>query len=163
VIRFREREPPERILVSTVGGPHASLALELAHSQALCYESRRQRPATITLFTVVRPAEGEAGLVRAREVLEELVEEQEVAAEIKVTAHSNEFEAIMEEAKQHNLVMVPAPRERLLEQRLFGSTAERLARECPKTVMMVKRYQPVKSWLRSWLVDTRKPRSDTSR
>lgn len=163
VTRFREREPPERILVSTVGGPHASLALELAHSQALCYENHRQRPATITLFTVVRPAEGEAGLARAREVLEELVEEQGVAAEIKVTAHSNQFEAIMEEAQQHNLVMVPAPRERLLEQRLFGSTAERLARECPKTVMMVKRYQPVKSWLRSWLVDTRKPRSDTSR
>ena len=53
--------------------------------------------------------------------------------------------------------MVSAPREGLLEQRLFGSIPERLARECPKTVIMVKRYQPVKSRLARWL---RRNRSD---
>jgi len=151
VVRFRERELPERILISTVGGPHAALALELAQSQARCFEAHYQRPATITLLTVVPPAEGRAGMMRARAVLEKLAREEDVAAHIKVTSHANEFQAIMDEAQRHSLVMVNAPREGLLEQRLFGSIPEQLARECPKTVIMVKRYRPVKSWLARWL------------
>jgi hypothetical protein len=46
-----------------------------------------------------------------------------------------------------------------LEQRLFGSIPERLARECPKTVIMVKRYQPVRSWLARWLPGNQHPRT----
>jgi amino acid transporter/nucleotide-binding universal stress UspA family protein len=151
VIRFREREPPERILVSTIGGPHASLALELADIQARRYEAHRGRPAVITLFTVIAPGRGEEGLAQGRAMLQNLIKAQGLKAEIKAVAHADAFEAIMEEAQQHNLVMVNAPSERLLEQRLFGSIPERLARECPKTVIMVKRYQPVKSWLARWL------------
>jgi amino acid transporter/nucleotide-binding universal stress UspA family protein len=151
VIRFREREPPERILVSTIGGPHAPLALELADIQARRYEAHRGRPAIITLFTVVSPDSGKQGLAQGRARLENLINSQGLAAEIKVVAHADVFEAIMEESQQHNLVMVNAPRERLLEQRLFGSIPERLARECPKTVIMVKSYQPVRSWVARWL------------
>jgi amino acid transporter/nucleotide-binding universal stress UspA family protein len=151
VIRFREREPPERILVSTIGGPHAPLALELADIQARRYETHRGRPAIITLFTVVSPDSGKQGLAQGRARLENLINAQGLTAEIKVVAHADVFEAIMEESQQHNLVMVNAPRERLLEQRLFGSIPERLARECPKTVIMVKSYQPVRSWLARWL------------
>jgi nucleotide-binding universal stress UspA family protein len=151
VVRFRAREMPERILIATIGGPHAPLALDLASSQASCFENRHQRPATITLFTVVPPEKGQAGLARGQELLENLAHEQELAAEIKVTAHTDAFQAIMEEAQQHNLVIVNAPREGLLEQRLFGSIPARLANECPKTVIMVKRYQPIRSWLSRWL------------
>ena len=151
VIRFREREAPERILVSTIGGPHASLALELAGIQARRFEARHGRRAVITLFTVVSPESGEAGLARGRAVLQGLQEAQSLEAEIKVVAQGDVFQAIMAEAERHNLVMVNAPRVRLLEQRLFGSIPERLARECPKTVIMVKRYQPVRSWLARWL------------
>jgi nucleotide-binding universal stress UspA family protein len=151
VVRFRQREVPERILISTIGGPHAPLALELARSQAGCFERHHHRPATITLFTVVSPEEGEAGLARGRTMLENLARAQNLAAEIKVTAHADVYQAIMDEAMQHNLVMVNAPREGLLEQRLFGSIPERLAHECPKTVIMVKRHQPVRSWLSRWL------------
>ncbi len=160
VVRFRERELPERILISTVGGPHASLALALAQSQARCFEAHYGRPATITLLTVVSPAEGKTGLVRARAVLEKLVREEDVAVHIKVTSHANEFQAIMDEAQRHSLVMVNAPREGLLEQRLFGSIPEQLARECPKTVIMVKRYRPVKSWLARWLKRNPEPMLD---
>jgi amino acid transporter/nucleotide-binding universal stress UspA family protein len=151
VIRFRERELPERILISTVGGPHAPLALELADIQARQFEAHHGRPAVITLFSVVSPESGEEGLVLGRMLLDSLADAQGVATEIKVVAHADAFQAIMEESRHHNLVMVNAPREGLLEQRLFGSVPERLARECPKTVIMVKRYQPVKSWLARWL------------
>jgi nucleotide-binding universal stress UspA family protein len=151
VIRFREREAPERILISTEGGPHASLALELAEIQARRFEARHGRRAVITLFTVVSPESGEAGLTRGRASLQGLRDAQGLEAEIKVVAQRDVFQAIMAEAERHNLVMVNAPRERLLEQRLFGSIPERLARECPKTVIMVKRYQPVRSWLARWL------------
>jgi nucleotide-binding universal stress UspA family protein len=151
VIRFREREAPERILVSTIGGPHAALALELAEIQARRFEARHGRQAVITLLTVVTPESGEGGLARGREVLQGLLEAQGLEAEIKMVVGGDVFQSIMAEAERHNLVIVNAPRERLLEQRLFGSIPERLARECPKTVIMVKRYQPVRSWLTRWL------------
>jgi amino acid transporter/nucleotide-binding universal stress UspA family protein len=151
VVRFREREAPERILVCTIGGPHASLSLELADIQARRFEARRGHPATITLFSVVPPERGEPGLAQRRDLLRSLVDAQGIEAQLKVVAHPDVFQAIMDEAQQHNLVMVNAPREGLLEQRLFGSIPERLARECPKTVIMVKRYQPVKSRLARWL------------
>ncbi len=152
VARFRERELPERILVSTIGGPHAPLALELARSQSSCFETTHGRPATITLFTVVSPDGGEEAIARGRAMLEELAREQKMEVEIKVTAHSEVFEAIMAESELHNVVMVNAPREGLLEQRLFGSIPARLARECPKTIIMVKRHRPVRSFLSRWLL-----------
>jgi nucleotide-binding universal stress UspA family protein len=151
VIRFREREPPQRILVCTIGGPHASLALELAEVQARRFADRHERPATITLFSVVSPERGVRGLEERHELLQHLVEAHDIRAELKVVAEADVYQAIMAEAQRHNLVMVNAPREGLLEQRLFGSIPERLARECPKTVIMVKRYQPVKSRLARWL------------
>jgi amino acid transporter/nucleotide-binding universal stress UspA family protein len=149
VIRFREREPPERILIPTAGGPHAPLALELAAIQANRhrFETSNARPVTITLFNVVSPESGKEGLALGRVLLQSLAEAHGMEVEIKVVAHADVFQAIMEEAQHHNLVIVNAPRERLLEQRLFGSIPERLARECSKTVIMVKRYQPVRSWL----------------
>jgi amino acid transporter/nucleotide-binding universal stress UspA family protein len=152
VVRFRQREIPERILIATIGGPHAPLALKLARSQARCFEREHGRKATVTLFMAVPPAEGQTGIARGRATLQELAREAELDAEIAVTPHADPFQAIMDKARGHNLVMVNAPREGLLEQRLFGSIPERLARECPKTVIMVKRYQPVKSWLTRWLL-----------
>jgi amino acid transporter/nucleotide-binding universal stress UspA family protein len=151
VIRFREREPPQRILVCTIGGPHASLALELAEVQARRFADRHGRPAVITLFSVVSPEKGVQGLEERHDLLQDLVEAHDIRAELKVVAEADVYQAIMAEAQRHNLVMVNAPREGLLEQRLFGSIPERLARECPKTVIMVKRYQPVKSRLARWL------------
>ncbi len=152
VVRFRQREIPERILIATIGGPHAPLALKLARSQARCFEREHGRKATVTLFTAVPPDAGQAGLARGRATLQGLAREAELEAQIVVTPHADPFQAIMDEAQRHNLVMVNAPREGLLEQRLFGSIPERLARECPKTVIMVKSYQPVKSWLTRWLL-----------
>lgn len=147
VVRFREREMPECILVSTIGGPHAPLALELASIQARGFEERHGRPATITLFTVVSPTKGDRGLQNARTRLQALADAQKISANVKVVAAADEMSAIMDEAEDHNLVIVNAPREGLLEQRLFGSVPEQLARDCPKTVIMVKSYQPVRSRL----------------
>ena len=157
VIRFREREMPERILVSTIGGPHAPLALELAHIQARGFQARHGRPATITLFTVVSPDKGDRGLKDARARLEALAGAQQVSARIKVVAEADVINAILHEAEDHNLVVVNAPREGILEQRLFGSIPERLARDCPKTVIMVKSYQPVRSRLARWFGVGRAP------
>jgi hypothetical protein len=121
VIRFREREMPERILVCTIGGPHASLVLELADIQARRFEAYHWRPAVIALFSVVPPEQGEHGLARRRELLHDLVEARGLAAEFKVVAHPDVFQAIVDEVQQHNLVMVNAPREGF-----FGATAVRI-------------------------------------
>jgi nucleotide-binding universal stress UspA family protein len=54
---------------------------------------------------------------------------------------------ILREAESHNVVMVGASAQGLFDQRIFGSIPETVARECTKTVIMTKRYWPLKSRL----------------
>jgi nucleotide-binding universal stress UspA family protein len=69
--------------------------------------------------------------------------------EVLVATAPDVATGILREAEEHNLVIMGATEERLFEQRLFGSVSERVARECSKTVIMVKQHQgPVVSWLR---------------
>ncbi|NIN64296.1 MAG: universal stress protein [Anaerolineae bacterium] len=57
-------------------------------------------------------------------------------------------EGILQQAEKHNFVVMGATQQGFFEQLLFGAAPERVARECSKTVMIVKRYQgPVKSWI----------------
>ncbi len=58
------------------------------------------------------------------------------------------MEGILQQAEKHNFVVMGATQQGFFEQLLFGAAPERVARECSKTVMIVKRYQgPVKSWI----------------
>jgi hypothetical protein len=64
-------------------------------------------------------------------------------------------DGIVREASEHDLLVIGATAERLLDQVLFGTVPERVALRAPITVMMVKGYRgPVHTWLRrtfSWL------------
>ena len=73
--------------------------------------------------------------------------------EVLVVTAPDVATGILREAEEYNLVVMGAAEERLFEQRLFGSISEQIARECSKTVIMVKRHQgPVVSWLRRLLM-----------
>lgn len=154
VARFRRREPPQRILIPTVGGLHARLAIDLAIAQVRQYE--RQYPgrrSTITLLYVT-PQDRNSGLMaRGYELLRSLASGYDDPLEALVVTAPDVVTGILREAEEHNLVIIGATEERLFEQRLFGSVSERVARECSKTVIMVKRYRgPVRSWLRRLLL-----------
>ncbi len=154
VVRFRRREVPHRILIPTAGGLHTRLAIELAIAQARQYE--RQYPGRLPTITLlyVTPADTNSGaMVRGYELLRSLAAGFDYPLEALVVTAPDVVSGILREAEEHNLVMIGATEERLFEQRLFGSISERVARECSKTVIMVKQYRgPVRSWLRRQLM-----------
>jgi amino acid transporter/nucleotide-binding universal stress UspA family protein len=147
MIRFRERKELQRILVPTAGGPNASLALELATAQAREYEREKGIKPHITALYVVRgdhPQLVELG----KRTLAKAISPYEYPIEPKVVSASGILEGILQQAEEHDFVVIGATEEGFFEQLLFGTLPERVARECSKTVMIVKRYQgPVKSWI----------------
>ena len=147
VVRFRKREPPRRILVATAGGPHAALAVELAISQARQYQEQSGERSVITLFYVLPREADPVAEAFVKRRLDDIVRQHDYPLEWKVARASDVVTGILREAEEHNLVMVGASAERLFEQRLFGSIPETIARECTKTVIMTKRYWPLKSRL----------------
>ena len=151
VVRFRRREPPRRILVATAGGPHAALAIKLAISQARQYNVESGEDATITLLNILPEKPAPVEETRACRRLEEMAGRYDYPLVCRVVSAPSVTAGILREAESHNLVMVGASAERLFEQRLFGSIPETVARECSKTVIMTKRYWPLKSRLRRLL------------
>jgi len=151
VVRFRERKPPEKILVATKGGVHAPLALELASRQAEIYHLNTGRESQITVLTVLGADASEKEIQSTRGRLERLAQDFQGDFQSKVILGEDEFNAIMQESNASDLVIVHAPTSGLLEQRLFGSIPQRLARDCQQTVIMVKSHNTVGSWLLRWL------------
>jgi len=151
VVRFRERKPPEKILVATKGGVHAPLALELASRQAEIYQINTGRQSQITILTVLGADASDREIQSTKGRLERLAQDIQGEFKIKVILGEDEFSAIMQESNASDLVIVHAPTSGLLEQRLFGSIPQRLARDCQQTVIMVKSHNPVGSWLLRWL------------
>jgi nucleotide-binding universal stress UspA family protein len=147
MVRFRKQEEPRRILVPTAGGPNASLALELAVSQAREYERETGVKPRITALYVARS--GNPRLIElGRRTLARAIASSDYPTEPKVISAPGIVEGILQQAEEHNLVVMGATQEGFFEQLLFGAAPERVARECSKTVMIVKRYRgPVKSWI----------------
>ncbi len=156
VVRFRERKPPEKILVATKGGPHAALALDLAQIQADVYQRTTGKSSQITILTVLKPDANGLEFQRTQIHLEKLAQNYCSGAQIRIISGSDEYSVILREANASDLVIVHAPAAGLLEQRLFGSIPQRLARECRQTVIMVKSQHPVQSWIMQWLGIRRK-------
>jgi len=151
LVRFRKREPPRRILVPTAGGPHAALAVDLAIAQARQYREESGEESTITLLHILREEADEIAEAQAQRLLKRIAERYDHPLACRIIRMRDVVTGILQEAEHHNLVMVGATAEGLFEQRLFGSIPEAVARECAKTVIMTKRYWPLKSRLRRLL------------
>ncbi|GAB4543276.1 MAG: amino acid permease [Anaerolineae bacterium] len=154
VVRFRRREVPQRILIPTSGGLHTELAIDLAIAQARQYEVEYpgRRP-TITLLYITPEDVNSDAMAGGYDLLRSLATRFDYPLEVLVTTAPDVVSGILREAEEHNLVIIGATEERIFEQRLFGSIPYRVASECSKTVIMVKRYRgPVMSWLRRLFV-----------
>jgi APA family basic amino acid/polyamine antiporter len=154
VVRFRRREAPHRILIPTAGGLHTRLAIDLAIAQARQYERQHPKQYPVITLLYVMPEDANSGTTASRyELLHSLGAGFDYPLEASVVTAPDVVTGILREAEKHNLVIMGATEERLFEQRLFGSISERVAHECTKTVIVVKRYRgPVRSWLRRLLL-----------
>jgi Kef-type K+ transport system membrane component KefB/nucleotide-binding universal stress UspA family protein len=124
-----------RVLVPFQGSPHDRAALALARRM------RHSAGAEITILHVVRP--GRAGTnseLGARAAVSTVFDDPASAGvTLEVIEHRAPAEAAIERSKQgFDLVIVGVGREWGLEGRMFGIQPERLLRDCPTSLLVVR-------------------------
>ncbi|RKI16939.1 cation/H(+) antiporter [Corallococcus sp. AB030] len=119
-----------RVLVPFVGSRHDRAALALARRLV------KQAGAEVTVLHVTSPEGSGAG----RAQVEELFPADEGASvKLKVVRHASPEEAALEEAKAgYDLVVVGLGTEWGLEDRLFGVQRERIVRDAPASLLLVR-------------------------
>jgi nucleotide-binding universal stress UspA family protein len=148
VVNFKRREPPRRILLPMRGVRNSSLSVRLAIVQARAYEAESGEQSEITLLKVLRRGSPPEKHELTWNMLNEVAERFDYPhLNVRVVEADDIIEGILRQSEDYNLVIIGATEERFWEQRLFGGVTERLAMECPKTVMMIKRYRLIKSRL----------------
>lgn len=148
VVHFKRREPPRRILLPMRGVRNADLSVPLAIAQARAYEISSGEQSEITLMKLLRRDSGPDKHAFTRAMLEEVAERFDYPRiKVEVVEADDFLGEILRQAEAYNLLIIGATEERLWEQRLFGGVTERLAVESPKTIMLIKRYNPIRSRL----------------
>ena len=132
----------QRILITTAGGPHASLAAEYVgiyhHAEGL----------EVTCCYVVDPNADERARESARQWLHKTLRltNLEGQAEMRLLEGKRVATTLVKAASDYDLVVLGASREGVFSNALFGEIPEKVARYAHTPVMIVQRYEgPVKS------------------
>ena len=119
----------KRVLVPFIGSAHDRAALGLAR------RLMRQAGAEVTVLHVT----SDVGSVGARAQVEELFPSEEGRVLLKVVRHAAPDEAALEEARHgYDLVVVGVGAQWGLEDRLFGLHRERIIRDAPGSLLVVR-------------------------
>lgn len=145
VLRAGDFNRPRRILVPLAGGPNAIAAAHYALQLAEHYDGQ------VTAITVVNEhaavTERQEADLMLRKVLNRLAANPRLKIEV-VTA-PGVVEGILQAAVDHDLLMIGASREGVVDRVLFGDVPERVVALSPAPVIVVKRpVSPVTGWLR---------------
>jgi len=147
VVRFAEdagERPIEKLFLSTAGGPHATLAEEYAVALAGAVEG-----GSITLGIVAPVEATESEVAQAEKYIEEAEERigERATVHRQLIRHGSVAVGIIEAAAEHDAVVIGAAGSGR-RRHLFGTIPEMVARHSHRTVLIVKRYQPVVALLR---------------
>ncbi len=125
-----------RILVPYMGGTHDRLAIELAHRIG------RNSEAEVTVLHVVHPGDGASGRLDARGATDRVFKDpsQPLPVHFRIVEDASPVEAVLREAKGHDLVVVGVSEEWGLESHLFGFRPERIAEGSPSSLLIVRRH-----------------------
>jgi amino acid transporter/nucleotide-binding universal stress UspA family protein len=126
------------ILIPTSGGPHASFAIEIAPAIAETYDS------SVTVAMVVPPnvTEEDRDIYQKRvdsgvDYLKGKIERLEG----RLVSASGISTGILKETEKYDACIIGAAREGLMQQVLFGSIPEKIAKKSRHTIIMVKKHQ----------------------
>ena len=125
----------KRVLVPYTGSIHDRGALELARRMAVTSGLE------ITILHIIPHGEnakgGRTGLSNVRELLDA------EGVHLKVVESTNPLEAVLEEAYQnYDLAVIGVSEEWGLQPTLFSRRHEELARSCPVSMLMLRKYTP---------------------
>ncbi|EFW89816.1 amino acid transporter [Haladaptatus paucihalophilus DX253] len=137
----------ESILVPTAGGPHAELAAEVADNIA------RSNGATVEVIHVVGPDASESERANAQTVLDEAKDDfsEGTTVTTELLTGDDVIDTIVERTGEHDLTIIGATREGLLQQFVFGALPEQVGWRSKSTIIMAKRNLGITSRLSRWL------------
>ncbi|MFB6104414.1 MAG: amino acid permease [Halobacteriaceae archaeon] len=143
VERIGDKGTPESILLPTAGGPHAEYAAEIARAIA------HTTGAGVTVQHVVGTGADDQRRSAAAGTIDETIEVlADVDCQRQLIEGSDVVDSIVEASADHDLTIIGATREGLLQQFVFGTIPERVGREAEGTVIMAKRDLGITSYLR---------------
>jgi amino acid transporter/nucleotide-binding universal stress UspA family protein len=137
--------PIRRILMTTAGGPHATLAAEyvgIYHATGEC---------EVTCCYVLQPGASERDRQKARQWIKKTVRFTNLKGKITIRLLEGKRVAtsLVKTAPDYDLIVLGASREGVFSNVLFGEIPEKTARYSKTQVMIVKRNEgPVKSIVR---------------
>ena len=129
-----------KILVPYMGSMHDRLAMELAGRMA------RSTEAEVTVLHVVPPQRGADGQVLgAKAAVERVFQDptQPTPVTFRVVEDLSPVDVVLEQARQFDLVVIGVAEEWGLESHLFGWRPERIARDCPSSLLIVRKRAAV--------------------
>lgn len=125
-----------RILVPYLGSNHDRLALQLAARMA------RNTDAQVTVLHVVAPIRGEDGkALNARQAVDRVFKEpgMDIPVTFRVIEDESPVGVVLHQAQNADLVIIGVAEEWGLESHLFGWRAERISRDCPSSLLIVRK------------------------
>ena len=145
VVKGREAETLERILVPTAGGPHAPLAARIGLQLAEDFDAR------VTMLYVVPRGHAEANHALAQERIDATIAglPHTEHAEVHIIESEGDIvESILAETRRgYDLTLLGASNMGLVDRLIFGSVPERIARDAETSVVMTKRFGgPARYW-----------------
>jgi len=128
-----------RVLVPFLGTSHDRLALELAGRIG------RSGRTSVTVLHVVPPVattESNAARTGARQAVNRVFSDPTQAnpVEIQTVESDTPVSAVLDAAKDFDLVIIGVAETWGLEAQLFGMRSERIARDCPTSLLIVRKY-----------------------
>jgi nucleotide-binding universal stress UspA family protein len=135
----RAGDTPRKILVPYLGSSHDRLALELAGKLA------RSMNAAVTALHVVPPRrDGSETVLGAQAEVDRVFKEpgQVQPVQFKVVPHESPVDAVLAEAEAEevDLVVIGVAEEWDLESQVFGFRPQRIALECPTSLLIVRKF-----------------------
>jgi Kef-type K+ transport system membrane component KefB len=125
-----------RILVPYLGSNHDRLAMQLAARMA------RNIDAQVTVLHVVPPMRGQGGRgIGAKEAVDRAFAEPGHATPVtfRVIEDESPVGVVLHQAQNADLVIIGVAEEWGLESHLFGWRAQRIARDCPSSLLIVRK------------------------
>jgi amino acid transporter/nucleotide-binding universal stress UspA family protein len=144
-VKLMGDRPIRRILITTAGGPHATLAAEYVgiYHDADGYD--------VTCCYVVEPNAGEDDREKARRWIHNTIHltNLEGKADIRLLEGKRVATTLIRAAADYDMIALGASREGVFSNVLFGEIPEKVARYSHTPVMIVQRYEgPVKSLIK---------------
>ncbi|MFB6201941.1 MAG: universal stress protein, partial [Halorhabdus sp.] len=138
----------DSILLPTAGGPHAEFASEIARAVA------RRNDARLKVI-YVRSNDSDRD-DEAQSILDSTVAELDgVETTTEIIDGAGIADAIIEESADHDLTVIGASREGLLQQVVFGAIPEAVGQRAQSTVIMAKRNLGMTSRVTRWFKNRR--------